>query len=84
MRPYNTIAFITKRSADFSNIKNVNLFQVDIDESLLVRNTFRADPLICDYLRPREIPLKIDIYSGSIDTGDDCLLNADVVIGVEM
>lgn len=61
-----------------------NIFQVDIDENLLARNTYKAEPLICDYLRQRENKLQVDVYCGSIDTQNDCLLNTDVVIGIEM
>lgn len=57
---------------------------MDIDESLLVRNIYKAEPLICDYLRPRENQLQVDVYCGSIDGQNDCLLNTDVVVGIEM
>ncbi|KAG4078848.1 hypothetical protein HA402_007398 [Bradysia odoriphaga] len=61
-----------------------HILQVDIDENLLVRNSFKARPLICDYLRQRETQLQVDVYCGSIDTQNDCLLNTDVVIGIEI
>lgn len=60
------------------------IFQVDIDEDLLVRNLFKAEPLISDYLRERQKKLLVDVYCGSIDTENECLLNTDVVIGIEM
>lgn len=58
--------------------------QVDIDEELLLRNLARAEPLIVDYLKPRQKELIIDVYRGSIDSMHDCLLDTDVVIGIEM
>lgn len=57
---------------------------MDIDEDILRRNSGRAEPMLCDYLKRRPEPLIIEVYRGSIDTMHDCLLQTDIVIGIEM
>lgn len=58
--------------------------QVDIDEKVLTVFQQRAVPLLSDYLRKREEPLRIEVLKGSITDSVEQLRNVDVVIGLEM
>lgn len=60
------------------------MLQIDIDELQLDINSYKAKPMLIDYLKRRTNPLQIDIYTGSICSFDECLENTDVVIGIEM
>ena len=64
--------------------RNVFGFQVDVDRKILEEFSQRARPLLCDYIRRRNTPLKIEIFKGSIDTPDANLKDIDAVIGIEM
>ena len=63
---------------------NFKLLQIDIDEDILERNKYKAQPLLVDYVKRRRSPFSIDVYKGSIDAQHDCLSDTDVVIGIEM
>uniref|UniRef100_A0A1B0FQG5 Small RNA 2'-O-methyltransferase n=1 Tax=Glossina morsitans morsitans TaxID=37546 RepID=A0A1B0FQG5_GLOMM len=58
--------------------------QVDIDEKVLTVFQQRAVPLLSDYLRKREEPLRIEVLKGSITDSVEQLRNVDVVIGLEI
>ncbi|XP_017463880.1 PREDICTED: small RNA 2'-O-methyltransferase isoform X2 [Rhagoletis zephyria] len=57
---------------------------VDIDEDILRSNKLRAEPLVSDYLKKREGPLRVELLKGSIDASVEQLLNVDAVIALEI
>ena len=57
---------------------------VDIDVAQLEENHHFLQPLTTDYLMPRENPLNIQLFEGSIDTPDARLYDWDVVSCVEV
>lgn len=61
-----------------------HILEVDIDKKLLEQYAPRAKPLLCDYVKHRETPLKIEILKGSISTPDICLKNTDAVVCIEI
>lgn len=44
----------------------------------------RAAPLAWDYLSLRPKELVVEAYHGSVDSPNECLLNADAVVCVEL
>ena len=58
--------------------------QVDTDEVILHMYQSRAAPLISDHLIQREVPLRIEVFKGSIDVSAECLRNSDAIIAIEM
>lgn len=57
---------------------------VDIDEELLNRCYRRVDPSLVDFIDGREKKLNVEVWRGSISVAHECLLGADVVIGIEI
>jgi hypothetical protein len=60
------------------------VFQVDINEQVLLNSSDFVKPQLCDYVRKKDHPMAVDIYRGSISDPNPCLLEADAVIGIEM
>lgn len=58
--------------------------QVDIDEELLLRSRHNCEPYMADYLKKRDHPLQLDVFSGSIDAYDERLAGTDFVFGIEV
>ncbi|XP_055379747.1 small RNA 2'-O-methyltransferase [Condylostylus longicornis] len=61
-----------------------HIIGVDIDKTILELNSSRINPLLCDYIKRRETPFKIELYEGSIDSPNDILKNADVIFAIEL
>ena len=57
---------------------------VDIDDTILKRFKERASPMLCDYLNKREVPLRVDIFKGSVSKPNPHLVGFDAVIGIEL
>lgn len=57
---------------------------MDIDEDLLVRSAYNAEPYMADYLKLRDHSLTVEVFCGSIDAYDACLEDTDFVFGIEM
>lgn len=62
----------------------LSLFQVDIDAELLRTHQQKAVPLISDYLKKRENPLRVEVLQGSITDAVEQLYDVDAVIALEM
>ncbi|KAK3739376.1 hypothetical protein QZH41_015765 [Actinostola sp. cb2023] len=60
------------------------LIGVDIDGELLKENTFRLEPLLCDWLETREAPFTVSMLQGSISQPDDRFCNFDLISCVEI
>lgn len=57
---------------------------VDIDRELLESNKFRIRPLTSDYLRPRNHPLKVSLYQGSVAEPDERFVDFDLISCIEL
>ncbi|XP_007485123.1 small RNA 2'-O-methyltransferase isoform X1 [Monodelphis domestica] len=57
---------------------------LDIDENILTRNIYRLHTGAGDYLDPRERPLTITLYHGSVVEKDPCLLGFDLITCIEL
>lgn len=60
------------------------IYGVDIDGSLLQRNSFKMQPRACDYLHPRELGLKCCLLAGSVADYDARLRHVDAVTLIEL
>ncbi|XP_031561839.1 small RNA 2'-O-methyltransferase-like [Actinia tenebrosa] len=61
-----------------------HLVGVDIDGDLLQQSKFRIEPLIYDYLHPKEVPFTVTTLQGSISQADDRFCNFDLISCVEI
>ncbi|XP_067632796.1 small RNA 2'-O-methyltransferase isoform X2 [Eurosta solidaginis] len=61
-----------------------HILEVDINEDLLRSNKLKAEPLVSDYLKKREGPLRVELFKGSIDASVAELQNVDAVIALEI
>ncbi|XP_066588339.1 uncharacterized protein Hen1 [Prorops nasuta] len=72
----------------FTYLKNVYGIEealfVDTDRYLLEQHASRVQPLASDYVHPRESPLIVKVYEGSVTESDSCLENTDIVICIEL
>ncbi|XP_043859466.1 small RNA 2'-O-methyltransferase [Dromiciops gliroides] len=57
---------------------------LDIDENVLTRNIYRLHTGAGDYLDPRERPLTITLYHGSVVEKDPRLLGFDLITCIEL
>ncbi|KMY93097.1 uncharacterized protein Dsimw501_GD15398, isoform B [Drosophila simulans] len=60
------------------------ILSVDIDESLLRRNSTSVNPLVSDYVRSRASPLKVQIMQGNVADSSEELRDTDAVIAIEL
>lgn len=68
-----------------NGLKHVQkIAMVDIDEDILKRFKERASPLLCDYMNKREVPLRVEVFKGSVSKPNPHLLEFDAVIGIEL
>lgn len=68
------------------HIKEINeILEVDIDEEKLRQYSFKAAPLITDYLMSNcTRSLDVFVLAGSITEYDDCLAGTDAVVVIEV
>ncbi|XP_043942002.1 small RNA 2'-O-methyltransferase [Protopterus annectens] len=60
------------------------LVGLDIDANVMQEKMYRLSPLPGDYVQPRERPLKVALYQGSVTEKDPCLLGFDLVTCIEI
>ncbi|XP_011304597.1 uncharacterized protein Hen1 [Fopius arisanus] len=72
----------------FQHLKNTRgieeILCVDVDRETLERNKRKVEPLTCDYLSTRDVPLTVHILEGSVTDNDEYLENCDAVICIEL
>lgn len=68
----------------YSSFRLTGYAQIDIDEELLKRSLYNAEPTLSDYFKSRDHKLTVEVYRGSIDTFNECLKDVDLVYGIEM
>ncbi|EDW62164.1 small RNA 2'-O-methyltransferase [Drosophila virilis] len=61
-----------------------HILQVDIDHNLLKGNLGRTNPLVCDFLRQRLGPLRVEVLHGSVADSADELRDTDAVVALEL
>ncbi|XP_065368052.1 small RNA 2'-O-methyltransferase [Calliphora vicina] len=61
-----------------------HILEVDIDAELLKVHQQKAIPLISDYLKKRESPLRVEVLLGSITDAVEQLYDVDAVIALEI
>jgi len=57
---------------------------VDINKTILEKNSIKAKPQIEDFFQPRKIPLTIEICWGSVTENDTRLENTDAVVCIKL
>ncbi|XP_068946582.1 small RNA 2'-O-methyltransferase [Petaurus breviceps papuanus] len=57
---------------------------LDIDKNILTQNIYKLHTGAGDYLDPRERPLTITLYHGSVVEKDPCLLGFDLITCIEL
>jgi hypothetical protein len=57
---------------------------VDIDGELLERCKNRIEPLICEHLKKRELPLLVNIWKGSVAEPNPNFEKTDAVVAIEL
>lgn len=60
------------------------LIGLDIDADVMQEKMYRLSPLPGDYLQPRDRPLKVALYQGSVTEKDPCMLEFDLVTCIEV
>lgn len=72
----------------FVHLKNTlqieEILCVDIDRNTLENYKQRVEPINADYLHPKTVPLKVQIYEGSVTQNDTILKDVDAVICIEL
>ncbi|XP_037818264.1 LOW QUALITY PROTEIN: small RNA 2'-O-methyltransferase [Lucilia sericata] len=61
-----------------------HILEVDIDAELLKVHQQKAIPLISDYLKKRENPLRVEVLQGSVTDSVEQLYDVDAVIALEL
>lgn len=57
---------------------------IDIDKEILRENRFRTKPLMAEYLKKRDTPLKMALFQGSVATPDTRFSNCDFISCIEV
>lgn len=60
------------------------LVEVDVDCELLKSRAHLGNPIMADYLNPRENPFVVRLYKGSIGQFDDRMTDCDLLICIEV
>ncbi|XP_053674510.1 uncharacterized protein LOC128724813 [Anopheles nili] len=60
------------------------ILEVDIDDDILQKCRHLVRPLLADYLAPSTKSLSVEVWRGNIAEPHECLLDTDVVIGIEI
>ncbi|KAM8930645.1 small RNA 2'-O-methyltransferase [Pelodytes ibericus] len=60
------------------------LIGVDINEDIITRNRHKLKSLLCFNISPRERPLRVTLYHGSVTEKDPIMLECDLITCIEV